>query len=241
MVSILVPARNEEQNIQKCIQSLLDQDYPLFEILVLDDQSSDNTPVILKQMESRNPGLKIISGEQSPENMAGKNWACYQLVKQARGSLFFFTDADTIHKPQTLRLLVTALLREKADLLTGFPHQQMVTWGEQLLVPFFSWASLSFTPLLLAYHVRLPNLAYAIGQVMLFRREAYQKIGGHESLNHAIIDDILLSRKIRREGLRWRVVSLSDLVSSRMYHNWHEALEGFTKNYFAAFDYRLFT
>jgi chlorobactene glucosyltransferase len=241
MVSILVPARNEEQNIRKCIESLLKQDYPFYEILVVDDQSNDNTPVILKQMERIDSRLKVISGEPPPETMAGKNWACYQLARQAKGDLFFFTDADTIHAPQTLRLLATALFGEQADLLTGFPRQQMGTWGERLLVPFFSWASLSFMPLWLAYRVHRSDLAYAVGQVMLFRREAYQEIGGHESLNHAIVDDILLSKELQRAGLRWRVVSLSDLISSRMYHSWHEALEGFTKNYFAAFNHRLFT
>ena len=239
MVSILVPARNEEENIGRCIQSLLAQDYPSFEILVLDDQSSDRTPAILMQMVNSQPGLKVLAGKPLPEGLSGKNWACSQLAHQAQGDLLFFTDADTIHQPQTLRATVTAFKGEQADLLTGFPRQQVSTWGERLLVPFFPWASLSFIPLWLAYKFRLQALAVSVGQMMLFRREAYELIGGHDSLGTAIVDDLILTRKIKAAGLRWRVVSLSDLITCRMYHGGREAVNGFTKNLFAAFDFRL--
>lgn len=238
-VSILVPARNEEKNIGKCIQSLLAQDYPSFEVLVLDDQSSDGTLAILSQMAETQPGLKVLKGAPSPENLTGKNWACSQLASRARGDLLFFTDADTVHQPQSLREIVTALMGEQADLLTGFPRQQVFTWGERLLVLFFTWASLSFIPLWLAYRVRIKTLIVAVGQMMLFRREAYQKIGGHEALGEAIVDDLLLAQKIKAAGLRLRVVSLSDLITCRMYPGGREAVHGFTKNLFAAFDFRL--
>ncbi len=99
----------------------------------------------------------------------GKNWACSRLAQQAGGELFFFTDADTFHRPQTLRAMVTALMGEQADLLTGFPRQEMHTWGERLLVPFFSWAFYCFYPLALAYRMRMPALTVAVGQRMLFR------------------------------------------------------------------------
>ena len=240
MVSILVPARNEEQNIERCIQSLLAQDYPSFEILVLDDQSHDGTLAILREMAEAQPELIVLTGSTPPHNQSGKNWACSQLARQAQGDLLFFTDADTYHQPQSLSEMVAALMGEQADLLTGFPRQQVIRWAEKLLVPFFTWASISFIPLWLAYRVRLPALAIAVGQVMLFRREAYQKIGGHAALGAAIVDDLLLTRKIKTAGLRWRVVRLSDLISCRMYPTGQDAVQGFTKNLFAAFDFRLF-
>lgn len=239
MVSILVPARNEEQNIGRCIQSLLTQDYPSLEILVLDDQSNDGTLAILRQMAESQPNLKVLTGSSPPENQSGKNWACSQLARQAQGDLLLFTDADTFHQPQSLRVMVTALIGEQADLITGFPRQQVVSWIEKLLVPFFTWASISFIPLWLSYRTRSQTLAVAVGQMMLFRREAYQKIGGHDALGNAIVDDLLLTRKIKAAGLRWRVVRLSDLISCRMYHRGWGAVEGFTKNLFAAFDFRL--
>lgn len=239
MVSILVPARNEEKNIGRCIQSLLAQDYPSFEVLVLDDQSNDGTLAILRQIADSQPKLKVLTGSATPENKSGKNWACSQLAQQAQGDLLLYTDADTFHQPQSLLEIVTALIGEQADLLTGFPRQQALTWGERILVPFFTWASISFIPLWLAYRIRVPTLVVAVGQMMLFRREAYQKIGGHKSLEKAIVDDLMLARKIKAAGLRWRVVRLSDLISCRMYHGGRETIEGFTKNYFSAFDSRL--
>ena len=238
-VSILVPARNEEKNIADCIRSLLTQDYPSFEVLALDDQSSDLTRSILEQIASTQPKLKVLVGSPLPEGRLGKNWACSQLARQAQGDLLFFTDADTLHQPQTLRLIVTALIGERADLLTGFPCQEMHSWGERLLVPFFSWAFFSFTPLGLAYRLRLPTLSNAVGQMMLFRRVAYQVIGGHDSVGSSIIDDLMLARRIKAAGLRWRVVNIADLIKCRMYPGSRAAFNGFAKNLFAAFDFRL--
>ncbi|NIP32495.1 MAG: glycosyltransferase [Aliifodinibius sp.] len=238
-VSILVPARNEEENIADCVHSLISQEYPSFEVLVLDDQSTDNTLLILHEIASHNSSLTVIEGKPAPRNQIGKNWACAQLAEQAKGDLFLFTDADTIHEPGCLKSIINAIDGEKADLLTGFPRQQVQTWGERLLVPFFSWATICFNPLWIAYWFRLPILSSAVGQMMLFRREAYFKIGGHAGISDSIVDDLALVRQINSHGLRWRVVSIADQISSRMYHNSKEAYTGFVKNLFAAFNYRL--
>jgi chlorobactene glucosyltransferase len=240
-VSILVPARNEEKNIESCIRSLLNQDYPSFEVLVYDDQSIDSTCHILERIAYTQSKLKVLVGTPLSTGRLGKNWACAQLAQQARGELLFFTDADTIHRPHMLRTIVTALLGKKADLVTGFPKQEVHSWGERLLVPFFSWAFMCFTPLGLAYRLRLPALSNATGQVMLFRRTAYQAIGGHEGVSDSIIDDLMLARHIKAARLRWRVINATDLVTCRMYESSHAAFEGFTKNYFAAFNFRLLT
>jgi chlorobactene glucosyltransferase len=239
MVSVLIPARNEERNIAGCVRSILAQDYPSFEVLVFDDQSSDGTRAILEGMAISNPALRILHGEPPSGNQVGKNWACSQLARQAQGELFFFTDADTLNRYDTLKTIVTALMGEQADLLTGFPRQEVHTWGERLLVPFFSWAFLCFIPLALAYKLRLPFLSIAVGQMMLFRRDAYLAIGGHESISSSVVDDMSLARRIKAANLRWRVSYIADLVSCRMYHSSREAMDGFTKNLFAAFDYRL--
>jgi chlorobactene glucosyltransferase len=239
MISILVPVRDEEENIGRCIQSLLAQDYPAFEVLALDDNSSDGTFAILEQMARSQPRLKILVGSPPPEGLLGKNWACVQLARAARGNLLFFTDADTQHQPQALRTIVSAMLGERADLLTGFPRQELHTWTEQLLVPFFSWAVLCFNPLWLAYRLRLPALSTAVGQVMVFRREAYQAIGGHARAGSSVVDDLALAKSIKAAGLRWRVANVPDLITCRMYHERSAALDGFTKNFFAAFDFRL--
>jgi chlorobactene glucosyltransferase len=137
MVSVLIPARNEERSIAGCVRSILTQDYPSFEVLVLDDQSSDGTRAILERMAISQPALRILHGEPPSGNQVGKNWACSQLARQAHGELLLFTDADTLYRSDTLKIIVTTLMGERADLLTGFPRQEVHTWGERLLVPFF--------------------------------------------------------------------------------------------------------
>jgi chlorobactene glucosyltransferase len=239
MVSLLIPARDEEKDIAACIQSLLRQDYPSFEVLALDDQSSDRTLSILEQLAAENSMLQVLVGSPPPAGQVGKNWACAQLAQQAHGELLFFTDADTLHQPDMLRLSVSALIGEQADLLTGFPRQEVHSWGERLLVPFFSWALYCFNPLWLAYRLRLPVLSNAVGQMMLFRRPAYQAIGGHAAAGAAIAEDLVLARRIKAAGLRWRVMHATDLVSCRMYPGSRLAFDGFAKNLFAAFDFRL--
>jgi len=239
MVSVLVPARNEERSIAICVLSLLAQQYPSFEVLVLDDQSTDGTRSILEKIVLAHPELRLLDGEPPFGEMVGKNWACIQLARQARGELLLFTDADTCHNKDMLTSAVTALVGEKADLLTGFPRQEIHSWGERLLVPFFSWVMLSFIPLSLGYRFNLSVLSSAVGQFMLFRREAYMAIGSHESVATSIVEDLSLARRIKSARFRWRGVYLADLISCRMYHSSQEAIDGFTKNLFAVFGYRL--
>jgi chlorobactene glucosyltransferase len=238
-VSILLPVRNEEKRIGTCIHSLLGQDYPNFEVIVLDDQSSDDTANILQRIGRDHPRLRIIAGTSLPDGFTGKNWACAQLAQHAQSDLLLFTDADTVFQPQALREIVNIMFAQSADLLTGYPRQVMKSWGECLLVPFFLWAGLCFTPLWLAYRLRVPNLSTAVGQMMLFRRSAYQKVGGHVALGPKIVEDLALASSIKRAGLRWRVMNITDLVSCRMYLGSQEAFDGFAKNLFAAFDFRL--
>jgi len=238
-VSILVPARDEGKRISICIPSLLEQDYPNYEVIVLNDQSRDNTADILERIRIEYPRLKVLLGTSPPEGFTGKNWACMQLAQHAQGELIMFTDADTIFQPQALKEVVRAMLGEQADLITGYPRQLMESWGERLLVPFFLWAVLCFAPLWLAYRLRIPSLSSAVGQMMLFRREAYQKVGGHANLGAVIVEDLALARSIKRAGLRWRVVNITDLISCRMYLGGQEAFDGFAKNLFATFEFRL--
>ena len=143
------------------------------------------------------------------------------------------------NQPHALREIVTTLEGERADLLSGFPRQELGSWGERLLVPFFTWAATSFIPLRLAYGLHSKLLALSVGQMMLFRREAYFAIGGHEKLGDDFIDDLQLTREINAAGYRWRLVHISDLVSCRMYPNGRAALRGLSNNFFPAFGQRV--
>lgn len=239
-VSVLLPARNEAANIGPCVRTLLTQDYPDLEILVLDDQSSDSMQEVLAPLVAIDRRVRVFEGQGVPQGWLGKHWACHQLTGEATGSLLLFADADTRFHPGALRDGVAALEAEKADLLSALPKQEMATWGERLLVPVLPWSVFSFLPLLIAHHVPMPRLSAAIGQFMLFRREAYAHVGGHAAIRDHAADDLALGWRVKSCGLRLRLIDGGSRVQCRMYRGFWEAVEGFSKNLFAAFDYRLF-
>lgn len=238
-LSVLVPVRNEQDNVGACLHSLLEQDYPDFEVLVLDDHSSDGTPVVLENLPDPNKHLTILSGATLPEGWLGKHWACHQLAQRATGELLLFTDADTRHQPHSLREAVAALLAEQADLLSAWPRQEVGSWAERLAVPVLCWSIHSFLPLALAYRLSRPAFTAANGQFMLFRRSVYREIGGHRAVRQDVVDDLALVRRAAKHRLRWRLLDGGEYIRCRMYHDLAGVWEGFSKNLFAAFDHRL--
>ena len=238
-VSVLIPARDEVETIGPCLRSLLAQDYPDFEVLVLDDGSTDGMGAVLAELEAQDRRLRVLQGQPLPECWLGKHWACWQLAEAATGDLLLFTDADTRHAPGTLRAAVAALEAEEADLVTGFVEQEVVSWGERLTVPVAFWCFFCVLPVGVAHRVRFPGLSLTNGQFMFFRRVAYEAVGGHEAVRTNPVDDIALGRRVKGAGLRWRLVDGVEFVRCRMYRSFHQALEGFSKNLFAAFDFRL--
>ena len=238
-LSVLVPARNEEANIGPCVRSLLAQDYPDFELLVLDDESSDQTAQVLASLATEDHRLRVLSGQPLPAGWLGKQWACQQLSQAATGELLLFTDADTLHHPQTLSDAVAAMLAERTDLLSAFLREEVVSWGERLVVPIFLWSIFSFLPLGLAYWLRLPAFTAANGQFLLFRRRAYEQIGRHAAVRQHATEDLALVRHIVIHGLRWRLVDAGQRIRCRMYQDFPQAYEGLSKNLFAVFDYHV--
>jgi chlorobactene glucosyltransferase len=238
-VSILVPARNEALNITACVRSLLGQDYPAFEVIVLDDHSTDGTRSILEEIQKEYPGLKILEGEALPPGWLGKHWACHQLATAAQGEFLLFTDADTWHEPDALRDSIATALEKNADLLTVFPHEQVITWGEKLTVPILGFAMFSYVPVFLAKWRPFSQLSITIGQFMLFRRSAYDAIGGYEAIRSHPVDDVTLGRRILSQGFKWLLVIGTHHVHCRMYRDFDSAVAGFTKNLFAFFDHHV--
>ncbi len=204
-VSILVPARNEARNLEACLNGLLSQDYPAFEVLVLDDHSTDATPLILEQFTAKDSRLRAVPGENLPEGWLGKHWACHQLAQQARGEWLLFADADTVFHPHTVRDAMAAAEFEQADFLTAVPHEEMITLGERLLVPYFLISALSFIPVFLSRWIRFPAFTFTIGQFILVRKQAYWAMGGHQAVRDNAVDDLALGKRAVAMGLRWRI------------------------------------
>lgn len=235
LVSVLVPARDEERNIGRCVDALLAQEYTNLEVLVLDDHSTDRTGEIVRQVGSGDPRLRLLRGQQLPPGWLGKHWACHQLAQAAAGKLLLFVDADTVLEKGTVRDAVAALGADKADMLSLLPARVPGSWVDGMVFPVIDWAFHAWVPFAVAYAVRVPSLSLAFGQFLLFRREAYEQLGGYEAIKDRVVDDIELGRRTTAAGLRWRLYDGSRRVKTYMYASVSETLEGFAKNIFAFF------
>jgi chlorobactene glucosyltransferase len=238
-VSVLVPARNEALNIVRCIRSLLQQDYGTFEILVLDDASTDTTPELLRSLVSESGGrLRSLKGEPLPEGWHGKSWACFQLGCQAKGERLLFTDADTIHQPDALRRSVAALQDSGADMLSLTPYQELGSFGEKLVVPMVYFILMCFLPLRLVWKSRNPAFSFANGQFILFRKDFYDRINGHAAVKGDLVEDVWLCMAVKKAGGTVTAFNGTDTVSCRMYRNGKDVWDGFSKNLFAGLGYK---
>ncbi len=235
-VSILVPARNEAHAIECCVRSLLAQQYPTFEVLVLDDHSTDETWRVLERLarDSDLGGrLCLLRGESLPPGWSGKNWACHQLAAYiSRHSRYLlFTDADTEHAPHALALAMGEVERTGVALLSLLPEQRVESWAEQLVVPLLPLQILGYLPLLAMEWLPLPLFAAANGQFMLFERDMYHHIGGHAACAATLSEDVLLARLVKGGRGKIRLVNGAGLVWCRMYQGLEEVIAGFRRSF----------
>ena len=250
-VSVLVPARNEEERIGECLRSLAAQEPPLREVILLDDRSTDGTVGIALGMGfSEEPGsrLRIVRGRDLPDGWVGKNWACHQLSLAADSGSghLLFTDADTVHGPACVRTSLDHAFRTRADLLSVWPEQVTGSWSEKLVIPLGYLLFTAFQPLVLLAWLqddplrartwsrrKLGSLGAANGQFLLFRRDSYHQLGGHEALKDHLVEDIAFGRRVASrtgEGMRLINADGINLLRCRMYHDFPGVWEGFSKN-----------
>lgn len=232
-VSVLLPMRNEAAVIGETVRSLLAQEYPNLEILLLDDQSTDGSAEVARGAAGGDPRLRVLTGQPLPPGWLGKTWACHQLSEQATGAYLLFTDADVRWQAGALTALMAEARRTRADLLTVWPTQQTVTWSERLVVPLMAFSILAYLPVLAVHYLPWPVFAAAMGQCLLFRREAYQRVGGHAAIRDRVLDDMAFAYAIKHYGLRLRMAEGNGLIQTRMYRNWAQVRDGFGKNILA--------
>jgi chlorobactene glucosyltransferase len=233
MVSVLVPARNEENNILKCLNGILNQDYKNIEIIVLDDHSTDKTYDLVKSIESEK--IKLIKGKELPKNWLGKNWACHQLAQNANGGYLLFIDADVEVKPQVISSAVFEIQQSNASLISIFPTQKIMSFGEHLIVPLMNWLLLTFLPLKFVYKLKYNAFVAANGQFMFWKSDDYFKVGDHEIVKNKVVEDMELARLIKKSNLKVKTLLGGDLVYCKMYNSFKEAYAGFQKNFYAGF------
>jgi glycosyltransferase involved in cell wall biosynthesis len=210
LVSIILPSRNEEKYIEKCLDSMLKQDYPNFEIIAINDSSTDKTEELIKRYSnssSKTATCKIIyvDAGPKPEGWTGKNWACYQGYLQSSGDLFLFTDADTTYNSSTISLAVTHLLSEKLDSITAIPKLLANDFLTKITLPILWTLSLARLPALKANNPK-SKVGYFFGSFFIITRKAYETVGTHKSVKEEIIEDGELGRKVKEQGFSLRVV-----------------------------------
>lgn len=232
-VSILIPARNEAAIIAQTVRRLLAQTYANFELIVLDDSSTDQTAEITRAAGEHDPRLCVWKGDPLPPGWTGKNWACHQLSQRAEGEILVFTDADVEWTPTALEAIVRQQTVDQVDLLAVWPTQRTESWTERLVVPLMSYAIMAYLPVLLVNHTRWTRFAAANGQCMVFRRSAYDKVGGHLAVRDDIVEDVALARRIKAYTLRLYMADGNELVACRMYLDWSSVRDGFAKNILA--------
>ena len=234
LVSVLIPARNEEKNIGRCLDSVLNQDYPNFEVLVLDDNSTDRTAEIVNSTSEKDNRVQLIKGKPLPDGWAGKCFACHQLSQNARGSWLLFVDADTRSQPHMIRSTLQLAIMNNAAMLSGFPRQKLSGITQKMVIPIlFYFVVMCWFPLWLFHSWKKPGPTLAIGQFLLFKREDYEGIGGHESVKSRIMEDVWFGIEMHRLKRRILSVDLSGVLTTRMYTNMGNMAEGCIKWFYS--------
>ena len=236
-VSVLIPARNEEQVIQRCVEGVLVQDHPVHELIVLDDGSTDDTAAIVDRIAAGDGRVQRLAGQPLPEGWKGKNWALHQASVRATGDWLLFIDADVQLADQALRQAKGLADESGADMVSWFAQLEMGTFWERTLMPFIADFIVLFSPL---DKVNDPDDEHCIanGQFIFIRRTIYDEVGGHEGVKDSIIDDVSLARAVKFGGGRLHMAFALGLMRTRMYTNLREIWNGWAKNFFPAMQSR---
>lgn len=234
-ISILIPMRNEEKNVIECLRSIYSQNLSNFEVIVLDDNSKDNTYKLLIEQKNIYPNLKIVKGESLPKGWLGKNWACWQLAQLAQGEVLIFIDADVRMKENSIQKLIEIFRSKKVKLLSVFPTQILKSFGERIIVPNMDWFLLSFLPLILVYYSKRKEFVAANGQLLMIDKNTYFNIGGHLSVKDKIVEDMEIARIIKSRDFKMITLLGNNLIYCKMYSNFKESFYGFVKNFYPGF------
>jgi len=239
LVSIVVPARNEGHRVlEACVRSILAQDYGRFEVIAVDDRSTDATRAILKSLAGTDERLHVIEGQDLPPGWLGKPYAMQQALTHARGEWILATDADMIFETSALRTALDRTLEAQGDALTLIPRFEAYSFWERVMIPAWTWVFLMFT---VFYRINDPKTdrAAGIGGFFLVKRTALDRVGGYEALKDEVMEDARLAERIKRSGSRLLIEHAPALVSTRMYSTFAEMWECSTKNWFSGVNFSL--
>lgn len=230
LVTVVIPVRNEAENIGALLDDLCKQTHQQLEILVFDDQSTDDTIRVVKEFVHHDKRIHLLISRDLPDGWLGKNHACHTASLQATGAYLLFVDADVRLEPTTITLALARLKKQQLGLLSIFPKQSMDTFGEQVTVPLMNQIVLSLLPLILVRKSSWSVFSAANGQFMLFDGVVYQTLKPHERFRKEKVEDLRIARYLKQQRIRIASIASVPQVSCRMYRDYNEALQGFSKN-----------
>jgi hypothetical protein len=229
-LSVLIPARNEEQNIRATLEAVLANRGTEFEIVVLDDHSTDATAKIISEIAARDPRVRLELAPPLPAGWCGKQHACHVLAQLAKNPLLVFIDADVRLAPDALARMAGFMEKNPVALASGVPCEETVTFSERLLIPLIHFILLGFLPMRMMRKTKSPGFSAGCGQLFIARRAAYQVCGGHAQLRDSLHDGVTLPRVFRRAGFHTDLFDATDAATCRMYRTNTETWRGLGKN-----------
>lgn len=230
LVSVCIPARNEEANIANCVNSMRAQSYRNIEILVLDDSSEDRTAEIVKSISAEDPRVRYIKGLPLQKGWKGKIYGMKQLLETSRGEYLLFTDADTIHGPDSVAYGVAFAKKHDADLISGYPMQEINNYMAATTVSAMVINTCLWMPLAIQKHIHSACFSMCIGQYLFMRRQAMIDVGGFAPIRDQIADDVSLARMYSRAKKQVMFTDLKEHVSCRMYDRGADAIKGISRS-----------
>ncbi len=235
LVSILIPARDEEKNIGNILSDILHQDYHEIEVIVFNDQSSDRTAEIVKEYALLDRRISLINSDRLPEDWLGKNWACYSLSQKAKGEYLLFLDADVRISNEIILNVISYAKHFNFTMVSIFPKQIIRTFGEKITIPNMNYILLSLLPLILVRKSGMSSLAAANGQFMFFNTRIYNSLEPHNKMKTYKVEDIEIARFFKKKKHRIACLVGDNTIQCRMYNGFNEAVNGFSKNVCAFF------
>lgn len=229
LISVMVPMRNEERNVEGCVQTLKELDYDALQFIIIDDGSEDATSTLLNQSIDNDPRFTVIQGTGLPDGWVGKVHACHQLSNYAQGDYFLFLDADVRVHPALIKETLP-LIKPDVGMISGFPHYPLTGVFGHLLVPLQHVIVHLHLPVMFANFTTWPAATAAHGAFMFFRKKAYQDAGGHSAVKDSLVEDVHITRKVKSSGWKATLVNPTRLVHCFMYESNREVWEGFSKN-----------
>jgi chlorobactene glucosyltransferase len=229
-ISVLIPARNEAANLPRLLQSLTSCDKTIGEIIIYDDQSEDETALVVNHWMQKDPRIRIMKGKNLPAGWTGKNHACHQLAMNAKGKYLLFLDADVTVDQYAIDLALSRMKKDQLVLFSFFPQQEMITIGEWLLVAQVNIILVSLLPLAILNCVPIPVMTAANGQFMMFDSQWYNQYFFHEKVRNNPVEDVAIAQYIKKKKQKLRTALAPEGLKCRMYNNYREALHGLARS-----------